>query len=241
MDSQASVSILNQVFGYEQNCYADRNGFYMIDWNIEKHIGVDLALHGDRMCYDNHVTMSTRNDKVNPNSANINAIYKISQDNYTQKCAFSTLLQVMSLLDYPLPKTDEGKAFLLSIDSAYLGYYSDRFKDMWLYYMEKLGYTELIDLVKKYSKNDIASTKIDERLTFENGILTFDKEKKEYAERLLEYEIYLPQQKFTERATFQSNYAQKQNGSEILNNNMLFSLAMTSAKNISYSVYSTIH
>lgn len=241
LDSQASLSILKHVFGYEQNCYVDRNGFYMIDWNIKKHIGVDLALHGDRMCYDNHVTMSNSNDIVNPNSANINSVLKISQDNYTTKCAFSTLLQVMSLLDIPLPSTKEGKQFLLSIDSAYLGFYSDRFKPIWLDYMEQLGYIDLIDTCKQSSKSDIQNIKIDEKLTFENGILTFDKERREYAEKLLSYEIYLPQDKFTERATFKSAFTTKQHGKELLNNERLFSLAMTSTNNISYSLYNTLN
>ncbi|MFJ8103195.1 hypothetical protein [Lysinibacillus sp. NPDC096212] len=67
LDSQASISILNQVFGYEQNCYVTREGFYMINRDIRKHIAVDLALHGDRKCYDNHVTMSDCNSPINPN------------------------------------------------------------------------------------------------------------------------------------------------------------------------------
>lgn len=241
LDSQASITILNQVFGYEQNCYATRKGFYMIDWNIKQHIGVDLALHGDRKCYDNHVTMSHWDSPVNPNSANINAILKISQDNYTKKCAFSTLLQLMSLLSVPLPKTKEGKQFLLTIDSAYLGYYSNYFRSTWLDYMEQLGFTELIDIVKSSTASEIKSLKIDEELTFNNGILMFDKRRKEYAENLLEYELYLPQGQFTERVKFNSDFTSKQYGRELLENDNLFSLAMTSKNNISYTLYNTIH
>ncbi len=241
LDSQASISILNQVFGYEQNCYATRQGFFMIDWNIKQHIGVDLALHGDRKCYDNHVTMSHWDSPVNPNSANINAILKISQDNYTKKCAFSTLLQVMSLLDVPLPPTDDGKRFLLSIDSAHLGYFNNYFRGTWLKYMELLGFHELIDIVKKENAyNDIQAVKIDEKLTFDNGILTFDSDRKARAEKHLGYELYLPQGQFKPRAMFYSAYTTKDDGRELLNNDMLFSVAMTSKKNISYSIYDSV-
>lgn len=241
LDSQASISILNQVFGYEQNCYATRQGFYMIDWNIKQHIGVDLALHGDRKCYDNHVTMSHWDSPVNPNSANVNAILKISQDNYTKKCAFSTLLQIMSLLDIPLPKTKEGKQFLLTIDSAYLGYYSSYFRRTWTDYMEQLGFTELIDIVRETTSDDFKRMKINEELTFQDGALTFDKDRKEYAENLLGYELYLPQGQFKERAQFHSDYTSKQYGRELLENECLFSLAMTSKNNISYTLYNTVH
>lgn len=236
LDSQATQSILNQVFGYEQNMYATRNGIYMIDNNINKHIGVDLALLNGFKTYDNHVTLLDNKSIVNNNSANINSILKINtKDNYFKKCAFSTLLQVMSLLNVPLPKTDEGKMFLLSIDSSHFGHYNKNFKQVHNTYLELLGFTELIDICNKYSKDSISNMRKGEYLTFQNGILSYNEYYKKHAEQHLGYELYFPKEKFQNIAncdTIRTNVSNIDNST--LNKNV-FSCAFTGKNQVSYT------
>lgn len=241
LDSQATQSILNQVFGYKQNGYADRKGLYMIDPKQRLHIGVDLAVTGERKTYDNHVTMINKDSVVNSNSANVNAIYKITQDNYFEKCAFSTLLQVMSLLDVPLPTTDDGKKFLLSIDSSHFGHYDSRFKKVHTDWMEKLGFPDLIDIMNKYSKDDISSMRKGEYLTFRNGKLTYDTDKKEWAEKQLGFEIYLPKGEFIQVAEFKSERKESWQMEDVTKEKLTFSVAMVGKNKVSYSKWNKIY
>ncbi|WP_339280947.1 hypothetical protein [Lysinibacillus sp. FSL P2-0066] len=237
LDSQGGISLLNQVFGYEQNGYVTRDGIYVIDTEHRNHIGVDLAMIHNRKTYDNHVTMLNKDSFVNPNSANVNAIMKINQkDNYTQKCAFSTMLQIYSLFDIPLPKTDEGKMFLLSIDSSHLGHYAPAFKRIHNEWLEKLDLTELIDILNKYSKAEISNMRKGEKLTFENNILTYNKEYKDWAEKHLGYEIILPKGEFTQVVEFKQEYDPSITLKlDITHDKNVFSCAMTTGKHVSYS------
>lgn len=243
LDSQGSISLLNQVFGYEQNGYVTRDGIYVIDKGHRNHIGVDLAVIHNRKTYDNHVTMLTKDSFVNPNSANVNAIMKINQkDNYTEKCAFSTMLQIYSLFDIPLPKTDEGKMFLLSIDSSHLGHYLPKFKPIHTQWLEKLELTDLIDILNKYSKNEISNMRKGEKLTFTDGYLTYNQEYKDWAEKHLGYEIILPTGKFTKVADFEQCYGESRLlESDITKDKNVFSCAMTKGKEVSYSRIKKIH
>ena len=240
LDSQATQSILNQVFGYEQNMYANREGIYIINPSIKKHIGVDLALLNSYKTYDNHVTLLNSESIVNENSANINSVLKINRDNYHRKCAFSTLLQVMSLLDVPLPKTDEGKKFLLSIDSSHFGHYDDRFKKVHNMYMEILGFTELIDICNKYSKAQISHMRKGEYLTFYDGLLTYNHYYKEHAEKHLGYEIYLPKEKFKKIADCDAIRTNPLEIEDCTKNPKVFSCAYTRKDYISYTTFNRI-
>jgi len=241
LDSQASQTILNQVFGYEQNMYATREGLYVIDNSIKNHIGVDLALLHGYKTYDNHVTLLDNNSMVNENSANINSILKINAKNYFKKCAFSTLLQLMSLFDIPLPTTDEGKMFLLSIDSSHFGHYDDRFKQLHNKYMELLGFTELIDICNKYSKQEISNMRKGEYLTFNNGKLSYNYMHKIWAEKHLGYELYLPNGKFTKIAEFKTHRVHPSQVDDVTKNKKVFSCAFTGEKALSYSEIKKIY
>ena len=241
LDSQATQSILNRVFGYEQNMYVTRSGIYMIDTTQDKHIGVDLACLGNRYTYDNHVTLRDKGSISNPNSANVNAIYKITSDNYFNKCAFSTLLQVMSLLDIPLPKSEEGKMFLLSIDSSHFGHYDNRFKYVHNKWMEVLGFTELIDVMNRHTKEKISAMRKGEYLAFQNGKLTYKEENKDWAERHLGYEIYLPKERFTQVAELATDWKNPRLIDDVTHDKMVFSCAYTGKNKLSYSKYKKIY
>lgn len=149
LDSLLGCSIENYVKGNEINYFYDFNKLYVADkTDKRKAIGIDLALHkGKSWC--NHVVRINKDDYVNPQTANINALLKIHSKNYTMKYALSTALMMWSFYDLPLPKTKEGKMLLLAIDSGYLGHYRDRFKDVHTAYLELLGFNELIDLLNE--------------------------------------------------------------------------------------------
>ncbi|MEK4628707.1 hypothetical protein MKZ17_10920 [Solibacillus sp. FSL R7-0682] len=241
LDSLATMSILNQVFGYEQNMYVTRDGIYMLDTSIKNHIGVDLACLGDRYTYDNHVTLRDNKSKKNPNSANINSVLGITSINYHQKCAFSTLLQVMSLYDIPLPSTDEGKMFLLSIDSSHYGHYDSKYQGIHNNYIRQLGYDELINIMNKYTKEEISSMRMNEYLTFNNGYLTYEEPYKSHAEKLLGYELILPTQQFKQVAKLETNYSDCPFLiGDVTHDNMMFSCAFTGQSKLSYTKYKQI-
>ena len=62
-------------------------------------------------------------DTWNTDMINLNLMCQVTNDNYTDKYAGSTLLTIWSVYDLPLPETEEGKMLLLCIDSAYKGFY----------------------------------------------------------------------------------------------------------------------
>ena len=153
LDSLVGCSLLEKVKGVEIGYFYNFKELYRGTERDVKAIGVDIALENGRT-FDNHVTMLNHKDRYNKMSINPNNIDNVSRDNYTDKYALSTALLMWSLYDIELPSTDEGKMVLLSIDSAFLGHYNDKFKPIQNKYLSKLGFDELIDLQERYSLDD---------------------------------------------------------------------------------------
>ena len=153
LDSLVGCSLLEKVKGVEIGYFYNFKELYRGTERDVKAIGVDIALEKGRT-FDNHVTMLNHKDRYNKMSINPNNIDNVSRDNYTDKYALSTALLIWSLYDIELPSTDEGKMVLLSIDSAFLGHYNDKFKPIQNKYLSKLGFDELIDLQERYSLDD---------------------------------------------------------------------------------------
>lgn len=149
IDSLASATLLKQYMDWDINWFYDFHQIYVIDDSktIKNRVGVDMALEMNERTIDNHVTMLHKDDTPNENSVNMNTLYGVNRDNYTDKYAMSTLLTAWSLLGIPLPSTDEGKKILLSIDSSFKGNYNDRFKKTHNEWLRKLGFEELIDFL----------------------------------------------------------------------------------------------
>lgn len=203
LDSVLACTILNDQEGYVINAYASFNeGVAFIEKKKgKKLIGVDFAMTGEKLCWDNHVTGLDSNSHFNPNSANLNTIFKIhARTGYTycEKMAFSTSLQVWAFYNLELPATDEGKMLLLSIDSAYMGFYSDRFKPTWIKWMKTLGLNELIEFCEHHTANDFKQFKQQyiENLKFENGHVTYDERSRKFVEDILGIELYIPTEQF---------------------------------------------
>lgn len=156
LDSLVGCSLLEKVKGVEIGYFYNFKELYRGTERDVKAIGVDIALEKGRT-FDNHVTMLNHKDRYNEMSINPNNIDNVSRDNYTDKYALSTALLIWSMYDLELPSTDEGKMILLSIDSAFLGHYNDKFKPIQNKYLLKLGFEELIDLQERYSLDDFRS------------------------------------------------------------------------------------
>lgn len=208
VDSAYSNTIIHNLFGYTANAYVDRNGFYIADTTSKKeYIGIDLAvISKDMKTWDNHVTMLNSNSHVNPNSANINSILRITHDSYFKKCALSTALQMIAYYDLPLPSTIEGKRALLAIDGAHAGFYSKKFKNTYISYMKMLGLDELLDVLDQSKESDFKNALPCESLTFKNSLVSFPtSEHQEKIEQLLETKLYIPKQEFKLSVKFQRN------------------------------------
>ncbi|WP_307586889.1 hypothetical protein [Paenibacillus wynnii] len=148
LDSLFSCSILKKLFGYEVKYFYDFDSIYSAPHIHKPTVCVDIAVE-QGMTWDNHVVKIMPNDSINPQSANINAINDISRRNYFNKYAGSTLLQIISYYNIPIPKSREARLILLAIDSSYMGHYNKDFKDTHRRYMEQLELYELIDVLEQ--------------------------------------------------------------------------------------------
>ncbi len=238
LDSLVGAMILKQVKGWETTHFYDFEALYSVDKTDKRRaVGIDIALESG-MTFDNHVVRLTKNDRVNPLSANPNVIENISRENYTEKYAMSTTLLLWSLYDLPLPATDKGKLLLLSIDSSYLGHYKgfQKVQNEWL---RKLGFEELIEIQNKYTIKDFVNVKkeFDSSLKIEltnEGTLT-TRMNLEGISQLLGLVIELPKYIFEVRKTFErKNYSLSNNkcysksSVENILGKDIFSLALTS-------------
>lgn len=202
VDSAIGCSLLKEVTNgnWEVNYFYDFKNFYRHTETGNKTIGVDMAFLKRTRCFDNHISKQTKNDEHNPLCANLNIVHNISCENYTSKYSMSTLMLIMSLYDIPLPKTTEGREILLAIDTSFKGFYSNYFRPIHTNWLEELGFTELIDILKqrdmKYFYNLIKKYGLYEKISIdEDGCLQSDI-KFDAIQPFFDFEIGLPQQQF---------------------------------------------
>lgn len=242
IDSWLSCKVLEQVKGYEVNYFYSFDNFYVMDSDEQKQaIGVDIPLLKGK-CWDNHVTMLSSRDNINKQSANLNTIFKINKTNYTEKWAGSTLLQVWSYYNLPLPESDEGKMILLAIDSSYKGHYIKKFKETQNAWLKMIDFDELIELQERYTQKDFEQIskkyKLNEKIIInKDGYLETDILLEEI-DKILGYDLSLPQGKFTLKKKFKNDRIDmmgKYVSSKKKLKGKVFSLALTSANHVSYS------
>lgn len=243
LDSVLACTILNDQEGYEINAYASfHEGVGLIDNKRgKKLIGVDMAMTGEKLCWDNHVTGLDSNSHFNPNSANLNTIFKIHAQTggtYCKKMAFSTSLQVWAFYNLELPKSDEGKMLLLSIDSAYMGFYSDYFKPTWIKWMKTLGLDELIEFCERHKEWEFKDfkKKYTENLKFNNGYVTYDEHSRKFVEELLGIELYIPSEEFKMSFPITEYGSSKDRLHDISRDAAVLCYAITSKNYVKYSV-----
>lgn len=177
IDSLASCAVLKKVKGWEIKYFYNFQGVYKIkDYTEEKEkCWVDVAIK-EGHAFDNHVSRVTMVDDWNDEMVNLNELVWIANDCYEDKYAGSTLLEVWSLYNLPLPTTEEGKMLLLAIDVAYKGFYSELFRDKQKYYLvDVLGFDELYEVIKRHKRSEfydlIVKYGLNLEVVFHNGRL----------------------------------------------------------------------
>jgi hypothetical protein len=241
LDSLLGCAIEKFVKGNEINYFYNFNRIFVENREDKrKIIGVDLAIHkGKSWC--NHVVRIHPNDYVNPQTANINALLKISSHNYFDKYAMSTVLIMWSYYGLPLPTTKVGKMLLLCIDSSFLGHYDDRFKSVHNQYLKLLGFEELIDLLNETNKSDYSHLqreyKTKEKIILNSeGYLETDLPLAELQEVFC-LPINLPKKQFDLLAEFKSASGETWQVSSKDKLENVFSFALTGKKKFKYTYF----
>lgn len=230
-DSLIGCAIAKEVKGWKINKFYSFNEMWTIDTDTQlDHIGVDLSIPKGKT-YDNHVMLFDANSKNNPESANLNNILNIHAERYGRKYAMSTTLMMWSLYDIPLPKTEIGKLFLISLDVGHKGHYSG-FKTIHNNWLEQLGFTELIDLLNKYDKEDFDNIimqmkKKGDTITVDNdGFLHIGNINLDSLSKHLGIKIELPKEQFTLTNTYKTKKFNRLYTSDLSKNNNVYSFAL---------------
>lgn len=170
IDSLATCALLKEVKGWDIKYFYDFYNVYASlrlkeDINhLNDRCWVDVATHTGKS-FDNHVSMLTIWDNWNPDMVNLNVQSWVTNENYCDKYAGSTLLMVWSIFNFPLPKTEEGKMLLLCADSSFLGFYDNRFHDTQKHYLvDILEFYELYDVIKRHTKDEFEELIINYRM-----------------------------------------------------------------------------
>lgn len=153
------VSNFLEVQNWDSTMYFyDFNMLYIAEGHQPKNkiVGCDIdIIKGDGRCWGNHVTAISKQDKINPNSANLNNIKGITSRNYTDKYAGSTLATVMSYYDYDISKlSEQARMLIMCIDSHYYGFYNGFHDTQRKWLVDVLEYPELYDIILKYKEQD---------------------------------------------------------------------------------------
>lgn len=155
MDGLLCSAFLKHHKGLEVNQFYDFKNLYQLNLNDNREtIFVDCALKEGKT-FDNHMTRLARNIYINPESANINNVMGVHRGSYTDKFAMSTLIQLYAIYNVPLPKTLQGKLILLLCDVGFKGYYSDRFRPIFLKYLEMFNMLELVEVLEQFTRQQM--------------------------------------------------------------------------------------
>ncbi|NNG66153.1 hypothetical protein [Caldanaerobacter subterraneus] len=237
VDSLLSCIFLEKIKGYKINYFYDFTNIYSTDKATNKVIAVDVDLTKGK-CWGNHVVI-----EGNKESANLNRVLGISQENYTQKYAGSTLLTILSYYDVDISQlSEEAKMILLCVDSAYLGFYNDNFKEIHKKYIgDILQFPELIEIEERHTKEEFEGLQRKYRLKEKikinkEGMLDTDIALTEL-EAVLGIPFKLPSIKFYLRKSFQTDLITQEYYNTIKNFVNIFSLAMIRKDSIKFTFY----
>ncbi|MDI9475566.1 MAG: hypothetical protein QM295_01875 [Bacillota bacterium] len=147
-------SLMSFYFIQKQFLFPQIAGFYNFNFyyhatdiktDKKKLFGVDMDLIKGRT-FGNHITYFFKNK----DAINLNNTYNIEK--YHEKYPFSTTMLILAIYDFDLEKfTDEQLKFILTIDTAYKGYYTDNdyFKGIYTSWLDRLGFRFLEDRILK--------------------------------------------------------------------------------------------
>ena len=244
IDSLVSCALLKKVKGWNakyfydfDNCYVSttlKNGHNERCW-------VDVAVLNGEKAFDNHVSMVTIWDDWNQQMINPNLVANITNEYYPDKYAGSTALLIWSIYDLPLPKTEEGKMLLLSIDSAFKGHYNERFAEANQFYLcDMFDFGELYDVMERHKIGEfydiMEKYKIKDIITMKDGKLHTNLDLKKIGE-LLGIDLELPGDSFLLWKEYEIMHEKIedyiQTTRDIANN--IFTLAFTYKDSVRYS------
>lgn len=237
-DSFISCKMLEQVKGWQINYFYDFNKIYRIKNSKYDAVGVDMAITKGR-CWDNHITtFSTK--EYNPDCANINQVCKVTANNYHDKYAASTLLEIMGYYGVPLPASEEGKMVLLGIDISYKGHYNKKFRQTQRDYLKLLGLDqELLPIIENHKIQDFHQIVNDYGL---NRKIYLNEENQLETKinlpaigRFFDMDLSLPNEKFEDMRTFKPDKADVYNPKDMPEN--LFSAAFIYRNTLKYSAF----
>lgn len=188
LDSLLSCHYLMNYLGGSIQFFYDFNGYYALkDYVLNNTIigvdadtiGVDIDFFKNHhKSWGNHVVAFNINDDLGYNRANINAIDKINLSNYFSKYSGSTLLQVLSYYNTDISNlTDNGLMTLLSIDSAYAGFYTgyeEPTKANKYYLCDILELNRLYEFQQSKRPDDFRNFKLKYGLSVSSGSKTKD-------------------------------------------------------------------
>lgn len=163
VDSFMCYILQKELFGREIECFINVN-YQKANWNSygkqmlygtkpaldwDKIVGLDIALEKTK-CWDNHVIRISKEDKVNPNSANLNSIMNICRVNYKYKFVVSSFITMLSYYDFDLSSWNmEQLAILCAIDGLYEPFVNQSFKEIGRKNLALLGYDFLADFIER--------------------------------------------------------------------------------------------
>jgi len=237
IDSLLSCVILEKIKGYKINYFYDFNNIYSTNQAINKAIAIDVDLKQGK-CWGNHVVI-----EENKESANLNRVLNISQENYSQKYAGSTLLTILSYYNVDISHlSEEGKMILLCIDSAYLGFYNDDFKEVHIHYMRDiLQFPELLEVEERHTKEEFEGLqrkyRLKEKIKINKEGMLYTNIALTELEAVLGMPLKLPDIQFYMKKSFESDLTTKEYYTTIRNFVNIFSLAMIKKDSIKFSFY----
>ena len=198
LDSLFTVALLKYLFGCTVGMFYDFKSLYSTQPKHDKSklIGCDMAVEDHEIkTFCNHVTRMAKDDKVNPNSANLNnfatGVYgggTIFNTTYFRKYSGSTVLTVLSLYNafdkLILPNhsklTEEQLKILASIDSYFYGAYHPKHYEAYNYFQvwqESLGLEMFQPIFDTYTKDELIQFQNEHKL--KSNIMAY-KSKGEY-------------------------------------------------------------
>lgn len=213
-DGLWSACLLSYLTGYPITdvTFFDSGRYSIMPFDKKERISVDLPKPKGKGI-DNHFMQFSKNTRLNLEMINVNNQRNIPFDEYLRKYGMSTFLLIYAIYKdkISLPKKERLLMMILTIDSAYSGYYKYRKN-----YIENLEYIglkdELLPVLEKHTKEDFEklAKEIEEQIPQnfflnKDGYLIFSENSEErvraerYLERLsdeLGFPIALPKEKF---------------------------------------------
>lgn len=211
-DSLLSCSILKKQKKWKIKYFWDFETLYIDKSIVQKpekgnnRVWVDGSVMIPEKSFDNHLSQSEELTRVNPQTINPNQLMGTRNESYREKYSGSTALMIWSLYNLPLPASEKGKMILLCVDSAFLGFYNESFRERHIFYLsEVFGFSELVEVEKRHTKEDfeklVRDLKLKSHIDYVNGKLKTALKLKEIS-RELDIEIALPCLDFQKIGTF---------------------------------------